>query len=207
MKRFLFFLAFSFSLHASTVVSSITCSGQTATVNSTAHGLSASQGFSLSGTAATFNSTTTSITMNAFTFVLPTGTACSGFTSGYTSVQAAKQIIKISSVAYPLPGTVVLNYLQWFTTSLPNPLTCTTSQGVTTCPQSAWPNASAAENAAIVAGTTVEFVGQLSLPANTTASAAQTAVQTQYTTMQAAFANFLMAGNGFWFNGTSWVNQ
>jgi hypothetical protein len=206
MKRLLCFLLFSIPIYAS-AVSSITCSGQTATVNSTAHGLSASQGFSLSGTAATFNSTITSATTNAFTFVLPTGTACSGLTSGYTSVQAAKQIIKTLSTAYPLPGTVILNYIMWFTTSLPNPLTCTTASGVTTCPQSQWPNASAAENAAIVAGTTVEFIGQLSLPANTTATGAQTAVEAQYNTMQVAFANFLMAGNGFWWQGTAWVNQ
>ena len=102
---------------------------------------------------------------------------------------------------------MILNYLMWFTTSLPNPLSCTTVAGVTTCPKSQWPLASAAENAAILAGTTVEFVGQLSLPAATTATGAQTAVQAQYTTMQTAFANFLMAGNGYWFNGTAWVNQ
>jgi hypothetical protein len=200
MKRFLLVLTFSalWMSAQATVVSSITCSGQTATVNATAHGLVAAQGFSLSGSGGTFNSSITSATTNAFTFVLPTGTPCSGFTSGYTAVQPAKQIIKTSSTAYPLPGTVTLNYIMWFTTSLPNPLPGGASQ---------WPNASTAESAAIAAGTTVEFIGQLSLPANTSASAAQTAVQTQYTTMQAAFTNFLMAGNNFWWNGTAWVNQ
>lgn len=198
MKHLLSVLIFSLSLQAATVVSSITCSSQTATVNSTAHGLIASQGFSLSGTAATFNSTITSVTTDAFTFVLPTGTPCSGFTSGYTSVQAAKQIIKTGSTIYPLPGTVVLNYFQWFTTVQPIPLPGGTSQ---------WPNASAAENAAIAAGTTVEFVGQLSLPANSSVSAAETAVQTQYSVMQIAFANLLTGYNGYWYNGTDWVNQ
>jgi len=52
-------------------VSSITCSGQTATVNATAHGLVASQGFSLSGTSPAFNSTASTVTANALTFVLP----------------------------------------------------------------------------------------------------------------------------------------
>ena len=71
MKKLIVLLYFAASLQASTSISSITCSGQTATVNSTAHGLIASQGFSLSGTAATFNSTTTSATANAFTLCSP----------------------------------------------------------------------------------------------------------------------------------------
>jgi hypothetical protein len=201
VKTILAIIILSVAGFASTTVTSITCSGQTATVNSTAHGLVASQGFSLSGTSATFNSTASSITPNAFTFLLPTGTSCSGFTSGYTSVQAAKQIIKISSTLNPLAGTVTISYLEWFTTSLPNPCTANCPLGST------WPNSSAAENAAIVAGTTVEVYGQLTLPANTSAASAQTSVQSQYSTMQAAFANFLTAGNGYWFNGTTWVNQ
>ena len=49
MKPILFAILFTLGIHAATVTS-ITCSGQTATVNSTAHGLIASQGFSLSGT-------------------------------------------------------------------------------------------------------------------------------------------------------------
>src|ERR1017187_427304 len=116
MKNILAILILS-AVASATTVSSITCSGQTATVNSTAHGLVASQGFSLSGTALTFNSTASTVTANAFTFVLPAGTACSGFTSGYSAVVPAKQIIQMFSVPYPGPATVALNYVYWFTTA------------------------------------------------------------------------------------------
>ena len=99
-----------------TTITSITCSGQTATVNATAHGLIASQGFSLSGTGGTFNSTASSASANSFTFVLPAGTTCSGFTSGYTAVVAAKQIIDIAATPNPMAvggPTVTLTYLGW----------------------------------------------------------------------------------------------
>ena len=190
------------------VVSSITFNGQTVTVNATAHGLVASQGFSLSGTAPTFNSTIKTVTTNSFTFALPaTGPQGALFTSGYTAVQAAKQIIKLSSVAQPLAGKVTLNYLMWFTTSLPIPPAGVDADGNPLASPSQWPLASAAELAALAAGTTVEFPGTLTIPAATSAASAQTQVEAQYNTMQAAYANFLMAGNGYWWNGTAWVNQ
>jgi hypothetical protein len=125
MKRIFVLLIFA-ALSQAATVSSITCNAQVATVNATAHGLIASQGFSLSGTAGTYNSTVGTaggaVTANTFTFTLPTGTACSGFTSGYTTVVPVKQIIDISSSANPANATVTLNYLYWFTTAYPNPL-------------------------------------------------------------------------------------
>ena len=215
-KTILLSLIFAIGAFATTV-SSITCSGQTATVNSTAHGLITSQGFSLSGTAGTFNSTAWTVTANAFTFMLPTGTPCSGFTSGYAAVVPAKQIINLISNANPTSATVTLNYLHWFTTAYPNPLPCTlpltvqNGDGTTTttntgCPKSVWPGASAAENAAIVAGTTVETYGQLTVAANTSAATVQTTIISQYNAMQAGFAGYLLAG-GYTWNGTAWVKQ
>lgn len=217
MKTLILFLSLAASTYAATV-SSITCSGQVATVNATAHGLVASQGFSLSGSAGTFNSTIGTaggaVTANSFTFTLPTGTACSGFTSGYTTVVAAKQIIELGGTANPGAATMTLNYLYWFTTAYPNPLPCTLpvtsgSPPVTAntgCPSSVYPKASAAENAAIVAGTTVEIYGQLVLPATTSSTTASTQAVSQYNAMQTGFGNFLAAG-GYWWNGTAWVNQ
>ncbi len=205
MKRLAIILLAASSMFATTVTS-ITCSGQTATVNATAHGLVASQGFSLSGSSPTFNSSAATAATNSFTFILPEGTACSGFTSGYTAVQAAKQIIDLSSHINPADGTVTLIYLFWFTTRYPNPLSCTLPPNGTTCPVSQYPLASAAENAAIVAGTTVETYGSLTVPANTSASTIQTNIVAQYNAAQAGFAGFLLAG-GYWYNGTSWVNQ
>ena len=195
-----------------TTISSITCSGQTATVNATAHGLIASQGFSLSGTSATFNSSASSVSANSFTFVLPAGTACSGFTSGYTAVVAAKQIIDIAATPNPLAvggPTVTLTYLGWYTTVFPTAL-CS-SAGVpipplTTCPVSQYTAISPAETAALWAGTTVELQNQVTYPAATPAATVSGGAVTQYNAMQAAFAGYLLAGGFFW-NGTVWANH
>ncbi len=203
MKRLLeilvtLFLVMAPALAQATTVSSITCAGQTATVNSTAHGLIASQGFSLSGTSATFNSSASTVTANSFTFVLPSANPCSGFTSGYTAVAPAKQIIELSSVANPMPATVTMNYLFWFSTAYPNPLPPSTV--------SAWSGASAAENAALVAGTTVETQGQLTVGASMLASAVTAQIISQYNAMQAGFAGYLLAGGYYW-NGLAWTHQ
>ena len=211
MKTILAILVLS-ALASATTVTSITCSGQTATVNATAHGLIASQGFSLSGTAATFNGTASTVSANSFTFVLPAGTACSGFTSGYTAVVAAKQIIDIGATPNPLaPGgpTVTLSYLGWYTTVYPTAL-CT-SAGVpipplTTCPVSQYPAISPAEQAALWAGTTVELQNQVTYPAATSASTVSSGAVTQYNAMQAAFAGYLLAGGYYW-NGTAWTHN
>jgi hypothetical protein len=208
MKTLILSLLFVLGLSATTV-SSITCSGQTATVNSTAHGLASSQGFSLSGTAPTFNGTVWIASTNSFTFMVPAGALCSNYTSGYTAVAPAKQIIQVGSSANPAAATVTLNYLMWFTTAYPNAF-CTTAgtpiPPYTVCPVSKYPNASAAEQAAIVAGTTVETYGQLTVQASTSASTVQTDIIGQYAAMQAGFSNYLLA-LGYWYNGTSWVNQ
>ena len=211
MKTFIATLILSASAFAATVTS-ITCNGQTATVNATAHGLIASQGFSLSGTAATFNGTASTVSANSFTFVLPAGTACSGFTSGYTAVVAAKQIIDIGATPNPLtPGgpTVTLSYLGWYTTVYPTAL-CT-SAGVpipplTTCPVSQYPAISPAEQAALWAGTTVELQNQVTYPAATSASTVSSGAVTQYNAMQAGFAGYLLAGGYYW-NGTAWTHN
>ena len=208
MKRIIASLILSTTGFAATV-SSITCSGQTATVNATAHGLVASQGFSLSGTAATFNSSASSVSANSFTFVLPAGTACSGFTSGYTEVVSAKQIIDIAATPNPLAlggPTVTLTYLGWYTTVFPAAL-CS-SAGVpipplTTCPVSQYTAISPAEQAALWAGTTVELQNQVTYPASTPAGTVSGGAVTQYNAMQAAFAGYLLAGGYFW-NGTAW---
>ena len=210
--RILIALFFAVGLQATTVTS-ITCSGQTATVNSTAHGLIASQGFSLSGSSPTFNSTASTVSANSFTFVLPAGTACSGFTSGYTAVSTAKQIVQLSSSVNTGNATITLNYLFWFTTVYPNPLPCPTppatpgNQNPTpVCPTSLYPKASAAESAAIVAGTTVEVSGSLTVPANTAAASVQSTVIAQYNNTQKGFSGYLTA-LGYWWNGVAWTNQ
>ena len=211
MKTIIAILILSMAGFATTVTS-ITCSGQTATVNATAHGLIASQGFSLSGTATTFNSSTSTVSANSFTFVLPAGAACSGFTSGYTAVVAAKQIIDIAATPNPLaPGgpTVTLTYLGWYTTVYPTAL-CTPAgvpiPPLTICPVSQYTSISPAEQAALWAGTTVGLQNQITYPASTPASTVSSGAVTQYNAMQAGFAGYLLAGGYFW-NGTMWAKQ
>ena len=213
MKTIIAILILS-AVASATTVTSITCSGQTATVNATAHGLIASQGFSLSGTAPTFNSSinASGLTANAFTFTVPAGTACSTFTSGYTAVVAAKQIIDIAATPNPLAlggPTVTLTYLGWYTTVYPTAL-CT-SAGVpipplTTCPVSQYALISPAEQAALWAGTTVELQNQVTYPAATSASTVSGGAVTQYNAMQAGFAGYLLAGGFFW-NGSTWAHN
>ena len=203
MKTILLSMSFAVSVFATTV-SSITCSSQTATVNSTAHGLVASQGFELTGTSAQFNGTAVTVTANAFTFTVPTGTACSIYTSGYTTVAPAQQIITLPATPNPPQGTVTMNYYYWFTTVYPNPLSCNLGTSGTQCPVSQWPSANAAQNAALVAGTTVELPGHFTVPANTIASAVQTQAATQYAAMQVGFAGYLLAPSAC-FNGITWI--
>ena len=149
---------------------------------------------------------------NSFTFVLPAGTACSGFTSGYTAVVAAKQIIDIAATPNPLAvggPTVTLTYLGWYTTVFPTAL-CS-SAGVpipplTTCPVSQYTAISLAEQAALWAGTTVELQNQVTYPASTPTATVSSGAVTQYNAMQAGFAGYLLAGGYFW-NGTAWAHN
>lgn len=214
MKRLIVFLfAFCSMLPAAGVaISTITCSGQTVTVNGTALGIAASQGFSITGSSVSaynINSTAKTASANTFTFLNPTGTSCSGSASGGT-VTPAKQIIDISSAANPGAGNpgnglVTISYVNWFTTWLPVPLAC--PGVVPVCPVSLWSGASAAENAAIVAGTTVEIAGTITVAANTSSTSIQSNAVTQYAAMQVGYAAGLLSGAGFWYNGTAWVNQ
>jgi len=80
----------------------------------------------------------------------------------------------------------------------PNPLPANT--------QSAWSGASAAETAAIVAGTTVETVGQMTVGAAMPAASVTSQIISQYNAMQVGFAGYLLAGGYYW-NGLAWVHQ
>ena len=147
MKRIVLALLIIASAQAATV-SSITCAGQTATFSATAHGLTVSQGYVLTGTAGTFIWTVSTASANSFTSnVSASGTACSTLTSGYTSVAPLRQIIPISTVANPQTGMLSYSYLEWFTTLYPTPVA-----GF----QSAVPGVTNAELAALQAGGVVE---------------------------------------------------
>ena len=116
MKRLFLALLIIASAQAATV-SSITCSGQTATVNATAHGLTVTQGAVLTGSAGTFIWPVSTASANNFTLnVTASGTTCSTLTSGYSTVAPLRQIIPISTTANPQTGMLTYSDIEWFTT-------------------------------------------------------------------------------------------
>jgi hypothetical protein len=184
-----------------TTISTITCSAGVVTVNSTAHGIAQYQGFSITGSSVStynLNSTANSAATNSLTFLLPSGTSCNGSATGGT-IQPAKQIIITGITSQVVQGTITYSYVFWFTTVTVIP-----------CPScvSSWSGASAAENAALVAGTTVEYVGTLpNIAANTSPLTIEATAQSLYSTMQTAYGQGLLSGTGYWYNGSSWVNH
>ena len=198
------FFAASFALAAGVPITTITCSAQVVTVNSTAHSIAQYQGFSITGaTVGTYNinSTAGTATANTFTFTLPASTPCNGSATG-GAVLPAKQIINIVSAPIATSGNISLQYVFWNTTVKPVPLVCSP-----TCPVSSWSGASAAENAAIVAGTTVESPGSITISASTPALTISSMLTTQYANVQASYTSGFLAYSGWWWNGAAWVNQ
>jgi len=205
VKRLLLALVCAFSLSASGVsISTVTCTSQVVTVNCTTCGVAQYQGFSISGTTvATYNinSTAGTASANTFTFTLPSGTSCNGSASGGT-VTPAKQIINTGMIPSVSNATVTIQYVWWLTTATPVIPAC----AATAC-TSAYPKSSAAEIAAIAAGTTVESVGQMNCGSST---AALTACGTQLIANYQAAQAYQQVNNayvGYWYNGSAWVNQ
>jgi len=206
MKRLLLSLICAFSLSAAGVsISTVTCTSQVVTVNCTGCGIAQYQGFSIAGTSvATYNlnSTAGTASANTFTFTLPAGTSCNGSASGGT-VTPAKQIINIGMIPNVGNATVTIQYAWWLTTSTPTIPACAATASCT----SAYTKASAAELAAIAAGTTTEAVGQMSCGS---ATAALTACGVQLISNYQAAQAYQQVNNayvGYWYNGTAWVNQ
>ena len=182
-------------------ISTITCSAQVVTVTSTAHGIAQYQGFSIQGSSVStynLNSTAGTVTTNSLTFTLPAGTPCNGSASGGT-IQPAKQIINIASQPVATSGNISIQYVFWNTTTIPHPLPAGTV--------STWSGASAEENAAIVAGTTVESPGSITISAATPALTISNMLTTQYAATQTSFNSGFLSYSGYWWNGAAWVNQ
>ena len=181
-------------------------------MNATAHRLIASQGFSLSGTAATFNSTASTVTANSFTFVLPAETACSSFTSGYTAVVAAKQIIDIPATPNPLaPGGPYRDV------DLPGLVHHRIPHGIMhlrRCANSStddMPSESirldhSSGTGCAMGGYDGGIAKSSHLSCLHPAATVSTGAVTQYNAMQAGFAGYLLAGGYFW-NGTAWAKN
>lgn len=173
-------------------VSSIAVSGNTVTVNATAHGIAVNRGFCLS--AQNYCGTASSATANSFTFAVANGTiaACA---SSCGTISPAKQIVALNIT---MPPNQIANFVCWLATSSPVP-----SSG-----KSAWSGASVAENNAIAAGTTVEVQPSPFPVAGATLTAFKAYAQQQCANLQSALdsgiAPAFLLGN--YFDGSGWLN-
>ena len=91
----------------------------------------------------------------------------------------AKQIIILNVSSQSQQGLVGVRYLLWLTTPSPVAILGATSQ---------WAGASAAENAAIAAGTTIEEGYSLQLPFNLSKAQLEALLNLHYTARQNEFA-------------------
>jgi hypothetical protein len=201
MKKLLLSILLGALLSNAAVVSitGVSCSNQVVTVSCTTCGIAKYQGFSIQGTSVTaynLNGTAATASANAFTFTLPASTPCAGSATGGT-VQPAKQIINVASVASG-NGTITITYISWYTTLTPVPIPGAVST---------WSGASAAENAAIAAGTTIEVPGSVSVSPNASTATISANLIAQYNAVQASYSSGFLAYAGYWYNGTAWVNQ
>lgn len=180
-------------------ISGITVSGSTVTVTtSLAHGLVAGSGFSIQGMSPSnsnllINSTVATVTSSTvFTFTLASpGT----WTSGGT-VSRAKDVV-VLSVTVPQAGVITLQYALWITTSAPVAKAGAVSQ---------WIGASAQENAALAAGTTIEVIRSISLASASTAAEIKSVLSSDYAAQQSALAATIQPGTyfGVYYDGVGW---
>lgn len=193
MRRILFsFLLAALSLSAAgTSITGISCTGNIATVT-VANTLVASQGFEIAGSSVSaynINGTAATANSTSFTFAV----ACSGSATGGT-FQPAWQVITLAIV--PTNSGFTITDALWLTTTTP-----------TACPgcTSAVPGITAAQLAALQAGTTVEQVVTFGVLATETTAQMNTQVQTLYNNAQASFAaGGLTKFVGWCFNGSAW---
>lgn len=174
-------------------ISTITCSAGVATVT-VANSLVASQGFEIAGSSvSSYNINGTAVTANSSSFTF--NTTCSGSATGGTFVPAQQVLVLGITVAN---GILTATELFWNTTITPVPCSLCTSQ---------WPAATAAQIAAIQAGTTLESVQTFNFPITTSTTALNAAVVSRYTSVQAAYALNLTQYVGFCYNGTTWSSS
>jgi hypothetical protein len=163
---FLFlFSARAFAITATpTAISTMTFAAGVLTVNSTAHGLAANNGFCILGSsvaADNFCGTVLAVTnANTFTTKLSTGVACAA-TCG--TVQPAKLFLIAGDPFQPAQGQINVTYCIWNTTATPLPV----ANGTSGCANGET-NATLLneENSAIAAGTLIETHETRNFPGN-----------------------------------------
>ena len=182
------------SVSAGVAVTSITISGNTVTVNATAHGLSAKQGFSLQGvnpSGLNINATVATATANSFTFTM---TSPPAWISGGT-IFPAKQVVVLSISAQP--GGNQVSYLLWLTTLNPVPNSSLSSR---------FPNVSAQEVTAIQAGTTIEVGRNAFFPSSLSEATIEAYAAADFAGQQAVLEAAIQPGQflGVYYDGTGW---
>jgi len=182
------------------IVTGVSVTGGVALVTTaTVHGLVINQGFSLQGgtnRVCNLNNTVATVpTTTTFTFNLNTPDTSS--TGG--TVSPAKEIIILDTNSFQTTNTIVVRYLLWLTTTTPKPSSPNS-------PTSLWSGASGQENAAILAGTTVEILRTTTLSSTITKAQLEAAIQNDFTTTQAAFSAAPAPGifYGVAYDGTGW---
>jgi len=182
------------------IVTGVSITGGVALVTTaTAHGLVVNQGFSLQGgtnRVCNLNNTVATVpTTTTFTFSLNTPDTSS--TGG--TVSPAKEIIILDTNSFQTTNTIVVRYLLWLTTTTPKPSSPNS-------PTSLWSGASGQENAAILAGTTVEILRTTTLSSIITKAQLEAAIQNDFTATQAAFSMAPAPGifYGVAYDGTGW---
>lgn len=205
MRKLLLALLLLAAPAQATTISSISVAGNTVTVNSTAHGLSAAlpSAFCITGSSVAVDNVcgvVVTATANALTFTA-SGLANCAATCG--TVVAAPRIIILST-----PQTaegVLVNFLLW----------TATTNGIAATNASAWKmgGASSGPTSAqlnlLASGGLIERGDSQIFPTGTTTAAIQAFLQNKWTTEQTRQSNGIQPGAfyGQGWDGTSWAQQ
>jgi hypothetical protein len=165
-------------------------------VNATAHGLSAvtPSGFCISGSSVpqlNVCGVVSTATTNSFTFLMIGAPACA---SSCGTVLPAKRTIWLRTDT--ISGGYNVSFLEWVVTTSP-------AGGKT----SAWSGASAAENAAVSAGTFIEYQKSQIFTNGTTLAQAETWLANDWASTQASQTSSVQPGTftgNFW-DGVGWL--
>jgi hypothetical protein len=178
-------------------VSTITSVGSTVTVNTgAAHGLAVNQGFSLTGiNPSTLNVNSTVATVSnstSFTFTMSSPPA---YVSGGNAKPAKEAVVLTINTTQP--GAILVQYVLWLTTLSPVAKTNATSS---------WTGASTQENAALAAGTTIEFLRSDSFPSTFSEASIEAFMAADFAATQSALAASTQPGQfyGIYYDGTGW---
>lgn len=173
-------------------ISTITCTSGVVTVNVANAGLVANQGFEITGNSvAGYNINSTAVSASASTVTW--NIASCPATGAGGAIVPAQQILILSIT--PTANSITAQEIFWNTTTFAVACVGCTSQ---------FASATAAQLAAIQAGTTVESVVTINVQAGTSTANMNAQVLARYAAAQSSFALGLPQFAGFCYNGVAW---